>query len=41
MGNEVSGGVLLSTLALVEDYDYLYTPLLGIDECLGDGFAGE
>ena len=41
MGDEVGGCVILPALTLVEDYDHLHAPLLGIDECFGNGFAGE
>ena len=41
MDDEVGGCVLPPPLALVEDYNYLHAPLLGIDECLGNRFAGE
>ena len=41
MGDEVGRGVLLPALALVEDHDHLHATLLGIEECLGNGFAGE
>jgi len=41
MSDKVSECVLLPALALVEDYNHLHAPRLGIDQSLGNGFTGE
>jgi hypothetical protein len=41
VGQEIGGGVFLRALALVEDHLHLHTPLMGVEERLGNGGRGE
>ena len=40
MDGEVSGGILLPALALVEEYHHLHAALVGIDQRFNNRFAG-